>query len=289
MQRVKVSDRTVPVMLTVAGSDPGGGAGIQADVKTAFANGVYCAAAVTCVTVQNSSRFAYSYPVDADIVRRQIEAVLEDHFSTKQGCRHSLMAVKIGMLANVEVVRAVHEALLPVAACVPIVLDPILAPTLGNGSGGCDDLNADMRREYADEIIRLSEMVALSTPNKAEHAHFIQYGGLRSQYILEKGGHVGADGESIDILYHKIRKDTDADHNMYVEVKKFCLPQIETSNSHGTGCVLSSAIAANLALGSDMEDAIERGKLFLHEKLEVASRIKFGVGSLSNYGPAFML
>lgn len=276
----------LPVMLAVAGSDPGGGAGIQADVKTAFACGAYCAAAVTCVTVQNSRRFSDSYPVDADIVRRQIEAVLEDHISNEAGCEPTLKAVKIGMLPDSSVARAVKEALLPVAGFLPIVLDPIVAPTLRNGG---DEVNAEMRSDFLEEIIRLSELATISTPNKAENLLFLKSGGLRSGYILEKGGHDGSVGDSVDILYQMARKENAADHNQYIEVRKFSLPQIDTFNSHGTGCVLSSAIAAELAKGCNVEDAVGRAKQFLHGRLKAGAGIQFGVGSVSDYGPAFML
>jgi hydroxymethylpyrimidine/phosphomethylpyrimidine kinase len=250
-------------MLSVAGSDPSGGAGIQADLKTAAALGVYGAAVLTSLTVQNTRGVAGIHPVPADFVADQLSAVLDDL---------AVGAIKIGMLATPEIASAVADVLTgrPRPA---IVLDPVMVATSG------DRL---VTPEVTSVIIeRLAPLATLITPNLPETGTLLDAAvpddldqminaaaTLRELgcAVLVKGGHLAGE-TSIDVL-----ADTDG-------VDQFAAPYVDTANTHGTGCTLSSAIASNLAGGSDLRAAVRAAKTYLTGALQAGRDLHIGSGS----------
>jgi len=225
---------TPPVVLAIAGSDPGGGAGIQADLKTFADHGVFGCAALTALTVQGPRGVRAVHPVAPQVVYDQVVAVLEEL---------PIAAIKIGMLGEVGVVRAVHRALVGRAPETPVVLDPVLGASRGaallDGAG------------LAALVGELLGEVTLLTPNLPEHARLdVACGGLAQRCrdlgvaVLLKGGH-GAGGLLEDRLLLPDGR-----------TRAFAHPRVGTA-THGTGCALSSAIAARLALGDSLEIAVE--------------------------------
>lgn len=260
----------LPVILTIAGSDPTAGAGLQADIKTASRLGVYAMTAVTAVTVQNGLRFSAYNPVAPGILRDQIEAVAE--------CVHP-DAVKVGLLPSPE---AVEET----ARCISrhgfknVVVDPVLSPTLSDN----DD------RSAMAEALRtlLFPLATLVTPNLREASQLLRmplYGyadaaqetatllcsetGCRA--VLVTGGDSDS-GTVTDTMYE----------SQSGAVSLFTSRHIDSPNTHGTGCVLSSAIASYLALGKTLHQAVAKAEADLHRRL--AEGISLRLGS-SPYGP----
>ena len=232
------------VALTIAGSDPSGGAGIQADLRTFAALGVVGVSAVTALTVQNSLGVQSVHLVPADVLTAQLEAILSD---TK------VQAVKIGMLGGADQVRAVAAALRKYAPP-NVVLDPVLAST-----GGIPLLDEEGRAALLTELMPLCDLV---TPNLDEA---MVLGALSARAVLVKGGHLA--GEPVDRL-------TLADGS----IKDFGGYRIETEHTHGTGCLLSSLIAALLARGSSLVDAIAESKNMLTAALREPTVIGQGRG-----------
>ena len=255
-----------PAALTVAGSDPSGGAGIQADLKTFHQFGVYGAAALTCITVQNTTRVSRVHALPPDLVREQIEAVLEDIHPT---------AVKTGALASAEIVKAVAEAL---NACgCPVVVDPVMISTHG----------APLLNEPGREALRrhLLPMAFLITPNLAEASLLagIEIAGVPdmrraaaiiadqtgAEAVLVKGGHLNE--APVDVLYRR------------GEWKEYAGERIVTANTHGTGCAYSAAIAAQLAGGISLEEAVGQAKSWMTEAIRTNPGIGGGSGPLNYF------
>lgn len=253
--------RTPPRLLIIAGSDSGGGAGIQADIKTATALGVYAMTAITAVTVQDTARVHAIHPVPARIVREQIACVLEDIGAD---------AIKIGMLGSRETVEAVADVLAGYPS-IPIVLDPVLVSTSGTPL---------LEKEAIDIMTsRLFPLAALVTPNlpEAERLSGIKLANdeqiiaagrrLRehgADAILVKGGH--AAGETVrDFLLT-------AD-----EVEIFEVSRVSVHSTHGSGCTLSTAIACGLAKRMSLSGAARHAQKYVHAALKSAP--DFGVGS----------
>ncbi|MFD1827288.1 MULTISPECIES: bifunctional hydroxymethylpyrimidine kinase/phosphomethylpyrimidine kinase [Mumia] len=253
---------TVPVMLSIAGSDPSGGAGIQADLKTASALGVYGAAALTALTVQNTRGVTGIHAVPPDFVADQVRAVLDDL---------EVGAIKIGMLGTADVVVAVAEVLR--TADLPVVLDPVMVATSGDRLVPVDTIDAIRTT--------LLPLVAVVTPNVPEAAVLVgaeeaaDVAGLGAAAlalrergaaaVLVKGGHLGG-AESVDVL-------ADAEG-----VRSYAAPRIDTPNTHGTGCSLSSAIASGLALGMPLRDAVAMAKDYLTGALRSGETHSVGHG-----------
>lgn len=208
-----------PAALTIAGFDPSGGAGLQADLRVFHAAGVAGWSVATAITIQNTEGVHGVHLIDVDTLHKQLEAVFSD--------ARSLGAVKIGMLGGAAQVRAVADAL---RTWKPrnVVLDPVLASTAGVPL--LDDPSA------LDELIPLCDLV---TPNAHEH--------VAARTLLRKGGHLAGDPD--DKLF--------VDGNL---VRTYRGTRIETPHTHGTGCALSAAIAAHLALGAPLEEAIASAK-----------------------------
>ena len=246
------------IALTVAGSDSGGGAGIQADLKTFAALGVYGTCAVTAVTAQNTVGVRAVHPLPPEVVVAQIAAVREDF---------DVAAVKVGMLATAEIADAVADAL----EGLRVVFDPVMVASSGD---------ALMGEGFVAAARRLFPGIELLTPNLAEAARFLDAGpaeseadmaaqgralcaqGLRA--VLIKGGHLP--GKAVDLLVTP------------KGVRRFSASRIETRNLHGTGCVLSSSIAAYMAIGLDLVEAIDRAKAFTRRAIENGRELALGHG-----------
>lgn len=252
-----------PVALTIAGSDSGGGAGIAADLKTFAAMGVHGTLAVTSVTAQNTAAVTGIYDLPPEAVRRQILAIHEDM---------GVDAAKTGMLSNASIVRAVAELVERLGF--PLVVDPVMV-----AKSGASLLSDDAVEVLVRELVPKATVVTPNAP-EAERMTGIEVRDLdgsrrAAEYIVEqlgagaavvKGGHLSGD-ESIDVLYHAGR---------YVELKA---PRLESRATHGTGCSFSAAIAAGLARGFGVEDAVGTAK-----KL-VTDAIRYGLEIGSGHGP----
>ncbi len=254
---------SIPNVLSIAGSDPSAGAGIQADLKTFAALGCYGLCAITALTVQNTRGVLDVSVLPADLVAAQIDALFADS---------AIEAVKIGMLGSVEIAEAVAERL---ARHKPpfVVLDPVLA-----SSGGKALASAALARTI---VARLAPHVTLVTPNLMEAAALAEMNPPRTQddiktaakalhkrgfpAVLVKGGHSeGATAD--DILF---------DGQDY---RSFSLPRLAARNTHGTGCTLSSAIAAYLARRQTLAASIAAAKDYLQGALAGADRLAVGKG-----------
>jgi hydroxymethylpyrimidine/phosphomethylpyrimidine kinase len=252
----------VPIALTIAGSDSGGGAGIQADLKTFSALGVYGASVITALTAQNTQGVLAIHEVPADFITAQIDAVFSDL---------DVGAVKIGMLDNAAAIDAVAAGL-DRHRPRNVVLDPVLAATSGVAL-----LRADAMSALQNLITRANVL----TPNLPEAAALLDMPMARDEdemraqaktllalgagAVLIKGGH-GSGPESADLLL-------DAGGAV-----RFASPRIETRNTHGTGCTLSSAIAAGLAKGQDLADAVREAKAYVSAVIAAADRLNIGSG-----------
>jgi len=256
------------IALTIAGSDSGGGAGIQADLKTFSALGVYGASVITALTAQNTRGVTGIFDVSPVFVAEQMDAVFSDL---------SVNAVKIGMLSGAAIIEAVAEGLDRHGAK-DVVLDPVMVATSGD------------RLLKADAIDRLSRLLLpraqLITPNLPEAAALLDEPVAKDEdaalaqgrrllergarAVLIKGGH-GSGPESVDLLVEA------------GGVTRFAASRIDTRNTDGTGCTLSSAIAAGLAKGLSLADACSEAKIYVTAALEAADRII--VGSPEGHGP----
>ena len=255
------------VALTVAGSDPSGGAGIQADLKTFHQFGVYGEAVITLVTVQNSVRVSRVEMMTADLVAEQLAAVLEDI---------PPQAAKTGALGSAEVVCAVSRVLGSFEF--PLVVDPVMLSTTG----------MPLASEAAVRVMKreLFPRAALVTPNAPEAEALTgiavrTVADMRRAAIalcemgppaaLVKGGHVGDDSETLDVLY---------DAGQYHE---FPAPRLATMHTHGTGCTYSAAITAGLARGLTLVDAVARARRFVHEAIRTAPGLGRGSGPANHH------
>jgi hydroxymethylpyrimidine/phosphomethylpyrimidine kinase len=258
--------KTYPVVLSIAGSDSSGGAGIQADLKTFSALGVYGATAITAITAQNTQGVNSQLAITAQMVYDQIVAVVEDLHPS---------FIKIGMLANCDIVEAVAEALGRYS--IPIILDPVIVSTSGHRLLSVDAQECVKQRLLPMSMLvtpNIPEMVALAdcpiaTYREKEQAATIllDYG---AKAILLKGGHEEGDTKS-DILFTKSHSK--------VETTIFTSATIPTRNTHGTGCTLSSAIAAYMARGYDIVEAISKAKEFVTEALQSGADVAIGRGN----------
>lgn len=252
----------IPKLLSIAGSDPSGGAGAQADLKTFSALGCYGMAAITALTAQNTRGVTASFPVAPDIVAAQIDAILSDIPPD---------AVKIGMVATPEIAETIAAALTRGAAR-NIVLDPVLAPTQGAPLAA-----AGLEAALVAHLLPLARLVtpniheagALTNTPPARDADEMAAQGRRliargARAVLVKGGHL--DGEPIDVLIEN------------GETRVFHGRRIATRHTHGTGCALSSAIAAELAKGAALIDAIAAAKAWLEGALVAADALDLGEG-----------
>ncbi|SHH18003.1 hydroxymethylpyrimidine kinase /phosphomethylpyrimidine kinase [Cognatiyoonia sediminum] len=248
--------------LTIAGSDSGGGAGIQADLKAFSANGVFGTSALTAITAQNTMGVTAVHPIPVDVVGAQIEAVLTDIRPD---------AIKIGMLFSPELIETVAKALADYDG--PVVLDPVMIAKSGDAllqDEAVDALKsiilprADLLTPNLPEAARILETSEAATEADAlSQAEALR--ALGPKAILMKGGH--AEGDTCtDLLLTKAGSH------------EFSATRINTRNTHGTGCTYSSTIAANLAKGVDMVTAVETAHSYLHAAIKAADDIDIGAG-----------
>lgn len=249
-------------LLIIAGSDSGGGAGIQADLKSASARGVYAATAITAITAQNTQGVQAVEMLPPSIIQAQIASVLDDIGAD---------AVKIGMLGSAVIVETVAAALQDYAG--PIVLDPVMVAKSGDPL-----LDGDAIRAMREQLL---PRATLLTPNLPEAANLLgrppaatpedvlEQGqallGQGPDAVLMKGGH--AEGSTVTDWLVTAWNSTG-----------FTAPRIATQNTHGTGCSLSSAIAAELAKGQDIARAVEAAHDWLHEAIVQADGLRIGTG-----------
>jgi len=252
-----------PIALTIAGSDSSGGAGIQADLKSFAALGVYGASIITALTAQNTRGVAAIHAVPADFVTAQIDAVFSDL---------EIGAVKIGMVAELAVIEAIAGRLQRWSPR-HVVLDPVMVATSGDRLLAADAVEA-LRKELIPRATLLTpnlpEAAALLDEPMAVSEAAIERQGERllalgCPAVLIKGGH----GEGADSIDYLIRAGG---------TLALASPRIATQNTHGTGCSLSSAIAAGLAKGEDLEAAVRNAKAFVSAAIAEADRFSVGHG-----------
>jgi len=243
-------NKKLPVALTIAGSDSGGGAGIQADLKTFSAHLVYGASVITAITAQNTMAVTAVFDLPAEIVGKQLETVLSDI---------AVDSVKIGMLSNADIIKTV-AGILKEYNVKNIVLDPVMVAKSGDAL-----LQESAISALIEHLIPISTLV---TPNIPELGAILGIGKVSEQRedlvayareiiamdaknVLVKGGHLSGN-ELTDIL---VCKDA---------IYEYSKERIHTNNTHGTGCTLSSAIAANIALGRGLNDAVKKATEWLY-------------------------
>jgi hydroxymethylpyrimidine/phosphomethylpyrimidine kinase len=256
---------SIPVALTIAGSDPSGGAGIQADLKTFHQRGVYGASVLTLVTVQNTQRVSAVEVLSPGLVAAQLEAVLEDIPPA---------AAKTGALGDVEIVRLVAERARTFKF--PLVVDPVMISKHGQ------PLMSDEARVAM--LHSLLPFAFLVTPNLHEasalagmivhdadsmKAAAIKIAVCGAKAVLVKGGHL--ETEALDVLYWK---------GQMVEYRS---PRIQTVHTHGTGCTFSSCITAELAKGCDLVGAVATAKRFITRAIETNPGLGHGAGPVNHH------
>jgi len=257
-------------IFSIAGSDPSGGAGIQADIKTITALGGYAMAAITALTVQNSHEVYAVHPVAADIVAAQVRAVMEDIPPD---------AIKVGMMGSADIVHCL--SLIFSQYCdIPLIVDPVILSTSGHSL---------LEKDAVDILIsEIFPQITLLTPNLAEAARLAgcdmpasiddmkrvgkTLRAMGPAAVLVKGGHLDA-GRVTDILV------TEAG------VTAFSSPMIETRHTHGTGCTLASAIATGIGQGKSLMDAVKMAHEYVHNAILTAPGFGHGKGPLNHLAP----
>ena len=254
-------------VLVIAGSDSGGGAGIQADIKTTTALGCFAATAVTALTAQNTLGVHGVMPVPPDFIRQQIDLVLGDIGAD---------VIKIGMLGDIATIETVCDALRDLAADIPVVLDPVMV-----AKGGQSLLAAQAVDSLRQRLLPLATVITPNLPEaealtglpvrteaemRAAAAALLTTG---LPAVLLKGGHLPAD-TVVDLL-------ATPDH-----VEAFAAPRIDTRHTHGTGCTTASAVAAGLAQGLSLRDAVIRARLYVRAAITSAPGFGRGHGPLDH-------
>lgn len=256
--------KTYPRVLTIAGSDSGGGAGIQADIKAISATGSYAASAITAVTVQNTMGVEAVHPVPVDIIAAQIAAVIGDI---------GVDAVKIGMMHSEEVIAAVRAELLK-AGVTNIVLDPVMVATSGHRL-----IEEQAIKVLARDLVPIARVITPNIPEAEilagrkigsqselpQVARDLSCGGTVS--VLMKAGHL-TDDELVDVFYN-------AETDSCLELRS---RRVYSANTHGTGCTLSSAFASFLAQGYSLDDAAVAAKNYISEAIEAGAEYRIGNG-----------
>ncbi|MCA6093377.1 bifunctional hydroxymethylpyrimidine kinase/phosphomethylpyrimidine kinase [Streptomyces sp. SCA3-4] len=256
--------RIPPRVLTVAGSDSGGGAGIQADLKTMLALGVHGMSAVTAVTAQNSLGVQGAWPLPAEAVRAQVRSVVDDI---------GVQAVKTGMLASAELVETVAELLADVPA--PVVVDPVGISKHGDALLAASALDAvrtkllpaaTVATPNLDEVAWLTGVRVTSEAGLRDAARAVLSYGPR--WALIKGGHL--DGDAVDLL-------TDGSEEHWLRA-----PRHDNRHTHGTGCTLASAVAAELAKGLSVPEAVAAAKTYVTGAIAAGFPLGGGIGPVDH-------
>ena len=251
------------IAVTIAGSDSSGGAGIQADLKTFAALGVYGASVITALTAQNTQGVRAIHDVPADFIRAQIDAVFSDL---------DIAAVKIGMLSQAATIEAVAQGLATYHAK-NIVLDPVMVATSGDRLLVPEAVEALRKLLIPRALVvtpNLPEAAALTGASVARNEREMEVQArellaLGARNVLIKGGH-GSGDESLDLLIGQ------------GDVVRLSARRIATANLHGSGCTLSSAIAAGLAKGLDLKAAAQEAKAYITAAIAAADKLKIGHG-----------
>lgn len=259
---------TYPVALTIAGSDSGGGAGLQADLKAFQAHGVYGMSVVTAVTAQNSHAVTRAFDIPTEIVTAQLNAVASDY---------AIHAVKTGMLSSSALIHVVAEAI-EHHQLGPVVVDPVMISKSGHAllqPNAMDALRA-----------RMLPLATLLTPNAHEAEALAGFPvrtlddarraaqsilGQGPAAVLVKGGHLEGEADAVDLLLGP-------DGELLVRS-----PRFDTPNTHGTGCTYASAIAANLARGFELRESVTRAKAYLTEAIRTALPLGRGHGPTNHF------
>ncbi|WP_108468997.1 bifunctional hydroxymethylpyrimidine kinase/phosphomethylpyrimidine kinase [Polynucleobacter difficilis] len=274
MKTSKKTSVRIPKILTIAGSDSGGGAGLQADLKVITALGGYGMTVVTAITAQNTLGVTKIQGIDLDVIDAQIDAVVSDI---------GVDAVKIGMLSSPEIVHCVAAALRR-HAIKTIVLDPVLRATSGASLGG--DATARAMREalfplatvitpnMEEASILLGRPISEPTDFEQAARDLIEMG---PDAVLIKGGHL--DAKHTQLMDFLMWRAIDEDGKKILEQKKLLHYRVNTPNTHGTGCSLASAIATYLADGHDLSHAVAKGIAYVEAGLEAGAYLSIGQGS----------
>ncbi|MGH4123669.1 MAG: bifunctional hydroxymethylpyrimidine kinase/phosphomethylpyrimidine kinase [Clostridium sp.] len=259
-------------VLTIAGSDSCGGAGVQADLKSFSANGVYGMSVITAITAQNTMGVFAVQDLDKEIIVAQIDAIFTDI---------TVDAVKIGMVSVISTIDAISEKLQQYKPK-NIVLDPVMI-----SKSGYSLLKPESKTELINKLIPLASLITPNVPEAEEILREVHSAitsietvedmeraakeiyKLGCKSVLLKGGHM--EGDAIDVFYDG------------KEITQFKSERILTKNTHGTGCTLSSAIAANLALGFSMKDAIKNSKEYITTAIKHSLDIGHGVGPTNHF------
>lgn len=268
--RVPPPGVTPPRVLTIAGSDSGGGAGIQADLRTLLTCGVHGMTAITAVTVQNSVGVTGIVEIPPDTVVAQIDAVVTDI---------GVDAVKTGMLASAPIIEAVDSACErhDIGGAVPLVIDPVAASMHGDALLRQDALNA-LRRFFRratlitpnlDEVRLLVDVTVDS--RAAQYRAARELHALGPRWVLVKGGHLTTDVDCVDVLFNG------------TDMIELPAPRIDTPHTHGGGDTMASSITAALAGGLDVPEAVAEGKRFVTRAVAEAYPLGAGVGPVSTF------
>ena len=257
--------KTYPKLLIIAGSDSGGGAGIQADIKSAGACGTYSSTVITALTAQNTLGIQSIEGTSPKMISAQLKAVLDDIGSD---------AVKIGMLHSQKVIAIITKEL-KYYKPKHIVVDPVMVATSGDRL-----LAEEAMKALMAEIIPLAEVITPNVPEmelllgkkRKNELAFSDYAkALAEKFgvsVLLKGGHLK--GNNSDDILFDVRTQ---------QLTKLDAPRVETQNTHGTGCSLSSALASYLAQGYSLENAAQKAKTFVNQAIQAGSEYKLGKGS----------
>ena len=265
--------KSYPKVLSIAGSDSSGGAGIQADLKTFSALGVYGATAITAITAQNTQGVNSQFALDPQMVYDQIAAVMDDIEPS---------VVKIGMLSNTAIVEAVAKALHDYRPSF-IVLDPVIVSSTGHRLLSIEAQEtikeklipiADLLTPNIPEMKALTDSSLSSLEEKKEAAQHLF--NLGAKAILLKGGHEEGEIKKDYLFFNGQQSTVNGQQSL-----SFVSETILTKNVHGTGCTLSSAIAAFMARGFALEDAVREAKLYVTEAIRAGADVKIGHG----FGP----
>lgn len=253
--------------LTIAGSDCSGGAGIQADIKSISANGVFAMSVITAVTVQNTMGVFGVQDINPDIISGQIKAIFDDI---------EVDAVKIGMVSKIESIKAIANSLKKIKDLPQVVLDPVMV-----SKSGFNLLSQDAKETLITELFPLSTLITPNLPEaeeilgiKIENIEQMKEAAIKlielgPKCVLVKGGHL--EDDATDLLYDG------------KEFTYFKQERINTKNTHGTGCTLSSAIAANLAKGMSVKEAVKEGKRYVTMAIEHSLELGKGVGPTNHF------
>lgn len=259
--------------LTIAGSDCSGGAGIQADLKSFSANGVFGMSVITAITAQNTKGVFGIQDINEDMIRDQIRVIFDDI---------RVDAVKIGMVSKIESIKAIGQALKEVSDVKKIVVDPVMV-----SKSGFKLLSEDAKDTLIEELFPIATLITPNLPEAEEilgveiktledmKEAAIKLKELGPKYVLVKGGHL--EDDATDLLY-------DGENFTYYSQER-----INSKNTHGTGCTLSSAIAANLAKGMNIQHAVKEGKRYITVAIEHGIELGHGVGPTNHFYELYKL